>query len=75
MSLMAFDSPCEVAGVLEAPEGSTVPFILVRIQGGQTDRDKYLLKAGEGVSWEVGSDIFLLLTLLLYISEVLPHHG
>ena len=52
MSLLCFDSPCEIAGVSEAPEGKFVPFILVRIK--TTDnREKYLLKSGEGISWEV----------------------
>ena len=52
MALLSFDSPCEIAGVLEAPEGKPVPFILVRTKTSDS-REKYLLKAGEGVSWEV----------------------
>ena len=52
MSLLSFDSPCEIVGVLEAPEGKSVPFILIRIKT-PDNREKYLLKSGEGVSWEV----------------------
>ena len=52
MSLLSFDSPCEIVGVLEAPEGKSVPFILVRTKTAD-NREKYLLKSGEGVSWEV----------------------
>lgn len=51
MALLSFDSPCEIAGVLEAPEGKPVPFILVRTKTSDS-REKYLLKSGEGVSWE-----------------------
>ena len=54
---MAFDSPCELVGVGEAPEGKSVPFILVRIKCPES-REKYLLKSGEGVSWEVRGIFF-----------------
>ena len=74
MSLLSFDSPCEVVGVAEAPEGKPVPFILVRLKT-PDNREKYLLKSGEGVSWEV---VYLFLKKKYYcfsfISEILPHN-
>ena len=59
MSLMAFDSPCELVGVVEAPDGKQTPFILVRIKCAES-KEKFLLKCGEGVSWEVGHFLFVL---------------
>ena len=58
MSLMAFDSPCELVGVVEAPDGKPTPFILVRIKCAES-KEKFLLKCGEGVSWEVGHFLFV----------------
>ena len=59
MSLMAFDSPCELVGVVEAPEGKLTPFVLVRIKCAES-KEKFLLKCGEGVSWEVEYFLFFL---------------
>ena len=59
MSLMAFDSPCELVGVVEATEGQPTPFILVRIKCAES-KEKFLLNCGEGISWEVAFLIFFL---------------
>ena len=49
---MSFDIPCEVVGMMEVPDSTHVPFIVVRMKG--TERqEKFLLMTGEGVSWEV----------------------
>ena len=56
---MAFASPCELVGVVEAPEGKLTPFVLVRIKCAES-KEKFLLKCGEGVSWEVVYIIFSL---------------
>ena len=62
MSLMAFDSPCELVGVVEAHDGKPTPFILVRIKCAES-KENFLLKCGEGVSWEVVYIIFFSRTL------------
>ena len=50
MSLMGFDSPCELVGVVEAPEGKPTPFVLVRIKCAES-KEKFLLKCEEGISF------------------------
>ena len=49
---MSFDTPCEVVGVMEVSDTTPVPFIVVRIKDDER-KEKFLLKTGEGVSWEV----------------------
>ena len=73
MSLLSFDSPCEVVGVSEAPEGKPVAFILVRVKT-PDNREKYLLKSGEGVSWEVVYLFQQQKNIFCFISEILPHN-
>jgi len=48
---MSIDTPCEVLGLKEITEGTTVPFIVVRMRT-EGSGEKFLLKTGEGVSWE-----------------------
>ena len=60
---MAFDSSCELVGVVEAHDGKPTPFILVRIKCAES-KEKFLLKCGEGVSWEVGHFLFVFNKLL-----------
>ena len=55
---MAFDSPCGLVGVVEAPEGKPTPFILARIKCAES-KEKFLLKCGEGISWEVAYFLFV----------------
>ena len=49
---MSFDTPCEVVGVNEAPDNTLVPFIVVRMRDADC-KEKFLMQAGEGVTWEV----------------------
>ena len=50
---MSLDTPCEVVGVGEIKDGVLVPFIVVRMRNEADGREKFLLKTGESVSWEV----------------------
>ena len=50
---MSLDSPCEVVGVTDIQDGAMVPFIVVRMKNEAVGREKFLLKAGSTVSWEV----------------------
>ena len=50
---MSLDTPCEVVGVTEIQDGVLVPFIVVRMRNEAVGREKFLLKTGETVSWEV----------------------
>ena len=52
---MSLEAPSEVVGLKEIKEpGAIAPFIVVRLRNGGSDgREKFLLKTGEGVSWEV----------------------
>ena len=43
-----------VTFIQEIAEGATVPFIVVRMRT-EGCGEKFLLKTGEGVSWEVGN--------------------
>ena len=43
-----------VTFIQEIAEGATVPFIVVRMRA-EACGEKFLLKTGEGVSWEVGN--------------------
>ena len=50
---MSLDTPCEVVGVTDIKDGVLVPFIVVRMRNEADGREKFLLKTGETVSWEV----------------------
>ena len=50
---MSLDTPCEVVGVADIKDGVLVPFIVVRMRNEADGREKFLLKTGETVSWEV----------------------
>ena len=50
---MSLDTPCEVVGVSDIKDGALVPFIVVRMRNEAVGREKFLLKTGETVSWEV----------------------
>ena len=50
---MSLDTPCEVVGVTDITDGVLVPFIVVRMRNEADGREKFLLKTGESVSWEV----------------------
>ena len=62
---MAFDSPCEVVGVVEAPEGKPSPFILVRIKCAER-KETFLLKCEEGISWYVMYVVIFLKIIYLF---------
>ena len=50
---MSLEAPCEVVGVTDIKDGALVPFIVVRMRNEADGREKFLLKTGESVSWEV----------------------
>ena len=51
---MSVEAPFEVVGVKDITDPTTTtPFIVVRIRNNAEGREKFLLKTGEGVSWEV----------------------
>ena len=50
---MSLDAPCEVLGVSDIQDGREAPFIVVRMRNETDGREKFLLKTGESVSWEV----------------------
>ena len=50
---MSLEAPCEVVGVTDIKDGALVPFIVVRMRNEADGREKFLLKSGENVSWEV----------------------
>ena len=76
---MSLDTPCEVVGVGEIKDGVLVPFIVVRMRNEAVGREKFLLKTGESVSWEVdlspvpcGLAPSLCTVAKIILSEILP---
>lgn len=68
---MSLEAPFEVVGVKDIKDStSTTPFIVVRMRNETDGREKYLLKAGDGVSWEV-KNVLILISLLLNVSLIL----
>ena len=73
MSLMAFASPCEVIGLESVSDSVATPFIVVRTKIGE-GQEKYILKTGEGVTWEVNL-YHPLVSIDSFISEILSRNA
>ena len=68
---MSLEAPFEVSGVKEIKDStSATPFIVVRMRNEKDGREKFLLKAGDGVSWEVVVLVVMVLVNVL-LSEIL----
>ena len=68
---MSLEAPFEVSGVKEIKDStSATPFIVVRMRNETDGREKFLLKAGDGVSWEVRVLVAMVL-VNVFLSEIL----
>ena len=68
---MSLEAPCEVVGVTDIKDGVLVPFIVVRMRNEADGREKFLLKTGESVSWEVNLQPCFSAAIII-LSEILP---